>query len=384
MRSSRQIIIVGAGPGGLALALALRQAGFYPVVYERAQSGREAGCGFTLWPNAMRALDALGVGAEVRRRCKPLQGIAMTVANGSELFHVDSSALCSGYEGIGWALQRKELIELLLDFLGPGHIKFGAACVGFEQSAGEVKALFDDGSTARGCALIGADGLRSAVRSHLFGERKLRFAGYTVSRGIARLRLPNAIGVTSLGQGHQFGYFPMSHDRVYWFASRNSSQAEAHSPSENKAELLENFSDWHARVRQLIESTPDSCILRNEIYDIDPLPAWTSGHVTLLGDAAHPATPDLGQGACQAIEDSAVLSRCLQRNSDIGVALKNYESHRIHRTRELTLLARRIGRSGTWTNPFLCGLRNWAIRHTPQSVRVRQLQEMFDFETQGA
>jgi 2-polyprenyl-6-methoxyphenol hydroxylase-like FAD-dependent oxidoreductase len=379
---SNQIIIVGAGPGGLTLALALRQAGFHPVVHERTLSGRDAGCGFTLWPNAMRALDALDLGPELRRRCKPLQGISMTVANGSELFCVDSSALNGSYDGICWALQRSELIELLLEFLGPDHIQFGAACVGFEQSADEVTALFDDGSVSCGCALIGADGLRSTVRSHLFGEQKLRFAGYTVSRGISQLRLPKDIGVTSLGCGHQFGYFPMSKDRVYWFASGNAGQAVPHSPYAEKDELLKQFADWHEPVRQIIENTP-GCILRNDIYDIDPLPTWTCGHVTLLGDAAHPATPDLGQGACQAIEDSAVLAGCLRSNTDIGVALKEYEIYRLNRTRDLTLLARRIGRSGTWTNPFLCGLRNFAIRHTPQSIRLRQLQEMFDFQHCG-
>ena len=379
MQSKRQIIIVGAGPGGLTLALALRQAGFHPLVHEPA-SGHDAGCGFTLWPNAMRALDALELGPELRRRCKPLQGISMTVANGSELFCVKSSALSGSYDGIGWALQRSELIDLLREFLGPDHIRFGAACVGFEQGADSVTALFDDGFAVRGCALIGADGLRSTVRSHLFGEQKLRFAGYTVSRGISQLRLPNDIGVTSLGRGHQFGYFPMSKDRVYWFASGNSAKAGMHSPHAEKDELLKEFADWSKPVRQIIENTPGGCILRNDIYDIDPLPAWTRGQVTLLGDAAHPATPDLGQGACQAIEDAAVLAGCLRSNTGIGAALKEYELYRLNRTRELTLLARRIGRSGTWTNPFLCGLRNWAIRHTPQSIRVRQLQEMFDFQ----
>lgn len=379
----RKIIIVGAGPGGLTLALALLLAGFHPVVLERAGSGREAGCGFTLWPNAMRALDLVGVGPELRRRCKPLQGIAMTVANGSELFRVDSSALNSNYAGIGWALQRSELISLLLQFLGPDRVHFGVQCVGFRESAGEVCALFADSSMVTGCALIGADGLRSTVRSHMFNERTLRFAGYAVSRGISQLRLPTDIGVTSLGRGHQFGYFPMSADRVYWFASRNASEQDISSRSASKGHILEQFANWHAPVEQIIESTPEDCILHNNIYDMDPLPTWTRGLVTLLGDAAHPATPDLGQGACQAIEDALVLARCLQSNPDIAIGLKQYESYRINRTRDLTLLARRIGQAGTWTNPLTCGVRNWMIRQTPQSVRLKQLQHMFDFKTEG-
>src|SRR5205809_5913835 len=132
MRSDGQIIIVGAGPVGLALALALREAGFHPIVHDRGAYS-EAGCGFTLWPNAMRALDLLGVGAELRRRCRPLEAIAMTVANGSELFSVNSSALSRNSHGIGWALQRSELIDLLLQFLGSNYVHYGSACIGFRQ-----------------------------------------------------------------------------------------------------------------------------------------------------------------------------------------------------------------------------------------------------------
>jgi 2-polyprenyl-6-methoxyphenol hydroxylase-like FAD-dependent oxidoreductase len=380
MESNRQVIIVGAGPGGLTLALALRQAGFHPVVHERAQSGSEAGCGFTLWPNAMRALDVVGVGAELRRHCRPLEAIAMTAADGSQLFSLDSSALNHNRGGIGWAMQRSELIALLMQLLGPDHIRFASELTGFKQNAAGVRATFGDQSEVTGCALIGADGLRSTVRSQLFGEQKLRFAGYAVTRGISSFPLARATGVTSLGRGQQFGYFPMSAERVYWFASKNAAAPQTNSTSIGKSDLLEEFAGWHAPVREVIERTPESCILRNDIYDMDPLPAWTNGRATLLGDAAHPATPDLGQGACQAIEDAIVLARCLSGQTEIGAGLMQYEKHRIRRTRDLTLLARRVGRSGTWTNAFLCGFRNFMIRHTPHSVRLRQLQEMFEFQ----
>lgn len=199
-----------------------------------------------------------------------------------------------------------------------------------------------------------------------------------MTRGIAPFGLSTSTGVTVLGRGRQFGYFPMSQNRVYWFASSNTSQPQMNSPMVEKSALLEAFDGWHAPVLQLIEATPQSCMLRSDIYDMDPLPQWTCGRVTLLGDAAHPSTPDLGQGACQAIEDAVVLAQCLAQNT--VTALMEYESKRIHRTRELTLLARRVGQSGTWTNPLLCGLRNFMIRRTPESVRRRQIKEMFEFQ----
>jgi 2-polyprenyl-6-methoxyphenol hydroxylase-like FAD-dependent oxidoreductase len=144
--------------------------------------------------------------------------------------------------------------------------------------------------------------------------------------------------------------------------------------------LLERFRGWHEPINSIIEATDESSILRNDIYDQDPLRKWSDGRVTLLGDAAHPAIPTLGQGACQAIEDAVVLAACLRRESNVVRALKSYESLRMKRTSSITLESRRMGRMGQWKSPLVCWLRDKLIQRTPDRIRTRQLNRLFQFE----
>jgi len=381
MASSRpNIIIIGAGPGGLTLAVALKKAGIKACVYERAPVGLDRGSGLTLWPNALRALDSVGLGTVIRNLSAPLDGIAMFVSRGDELFRLEGSTMQGRFGDSGLALHRSELTRALLNQLGDESVRWGCTCVGLKQNGSGVTAQFADGSEAHGTVLVGADGLRSEIRSHLFGSHPLRYSGYTVWRGVASMRLRQRVGLTSLGCGSQFGLFPMARDRVYWFASTNAPEGEQDAPDHRKQAVLERFGAWHAPVREVIENTCESAIIRKDIYDMAPLPSWSHQYATLLGDAAHPSTPDLGQGACQAIEDAVVLARALAETRETENALTLYEQRRLRRTRAISLQARRIGQAGTWTNPLACWFRNQAIRHIPAPLRLRQLEWMFDFK----
>jgi 2-polyprenyl-6-methoxyphenol hydroxylase-like FAD-dependent oxidoreductase len=380
--SGAKAIIVGAGPGGLTAAIALRRVGIEPLVCERAAEGHQSGVALTLWPNALQALDRLGLGDQIRRLGLPFDGLAMSVESGGELFRVERATLETRFGDSGLALLRAELIDLLQRCLGEEQMRFNTACVAVEQNASRVTARFADGSAAEGSLLIGADGIRSNVRRSLFGDQQLRCLGYAVWRGIARTSLAVHTGQTMLGRGLQFGFFPLSGDRVYWFASANTDKGAARSEDGCKAQLLAQFAAWPDGVQRLIECTDQDDILRNNIYDMDSLPVWSRGVVTLLGDAAHPTAPDLGQGACQAVEDAVVLAQSLSRASDLPSGLAIYESRRIGRTRWLTLLSRRVARAGTLVNPLSCALRNRAVALTPTWLRLRQLQAMFDFGAQ--
>ncbi len=386
MSGPRNVIIIGAGPGGLALALALQRLGWEPAVYERSPESNPQGSGFTLWPNALRALDTLGLGGAVRALGRPLDGIAMHLRTGPELFRIDGVTMRSHFGDSGLALKRSALIRTLLSALAPGRVRFATSCLGLERGPSEVTASFSDGTRASASLLVGADGLRSTIRATLFRVKALRYAGYSVWRGVADLELPCAAGVTCLGQGSQFGFFPMSEGRVYWFGSSNAPQGESDPPEGRKARLLARFQEWQAPVPELIEHTQETCIVRNDIFDMDPLPRWSAGNVTLLGDAAHPATPDMGQGACLAIEDAVVLARSLCAEADLAPALLRYEALRVPRTRAVARLSRMIGRAGTWTNPLTCWARNQMIRRTPNRVRLSQLRWLFEFDggTAGA
>jgi 2-polyprenyl-6-methoxyphenol hydroxylase-like FAD-dependent oxidoreductase len=377
----KRIIIVGGGPGGLTAAIAVRQAGFEPLVYERAGAWREMGSGLTLWPNAMKALARLGLVEALRAVSLPSAGIAMHTWRGELLFDVPPREQVEDLFGMsGVAIHRAELLAVLLDALGGEHLRLGAHCTGFRQDRESVTALFADGTTACGHALIGADGIKSAIRTQLMGRTKLRYAGYTVWRGVTEFRLEESVGLTALGRGAQFGIFPMTDNRVYWFASVNAPEGAQDWPTGRKRELLERFDGWHKPISAIIEATNEASILRNDIYDQEPLRRWSEGRVTLLGDAAHPATPNLGQGACQAIEDSVVVARCLRESQEVAEALKMYESRRLPRTSAITKQSRRMGQMGRWKNPLLCWLRDRLIKSIPEQLRMAQLSGLFRFE----
>ena len=374
--SRKRVLIIGGGPGGLTAAIALRRAGFEAAVFERARESADAGSGMTLWPNALKAFGMLGIADKVRAISLLTSGIAMRTWDGAKLFEAAGGGPSEGYSGA--AVHRAELLAALRQALGGGPERY-ERCTGFSQDGRGVTAFFADGAETRGDVLIGADGLKSVIRARLFGEERPRYAGYTVWRGVTCFDLAERVGLTSMGRGAQFGLFPMTGGRVYWFASANAPEGGRDWAVGRKRELIERFGNWHAPIRDVVEATGESSILRNDIYDRDPLARWGEGRVSLLGDAAHPSTPNLGQGACQAIEDAVVLGNCL-READGEAALRSYEHRRIRRANAVTMQSRRLGRLGRWSHPAACWLRDMLIRATPERVRSQQLKWMFSFE----
>jgi 2-polyprenyl-6-methoxyphenol hydroxylase-like FAD-dependent oxidoreductase len=182
------------------------------------------------------------------------------------------------------------------------------------------------------------------------------------------------------GLGRRFGVVPMTDGRVYWFATQNAKEGEQDESGQTKAHLRKLFDSWHEPVESILEATEESAILRNDIYDRDPIPQWSKDRVTLLGDAAHPTTPNLGQGGCQAIEDGVVLAVCLATIDNVKAALRKYETRRAPRVREIVLASRRVGTLAQLENPIFGFLRNLAIRATPRSISSRQLDSVVSFE----
>jgi len=172
----------------------------------------------------------------------------------------------------------------------------------------------------------------------------------------------------------------MAARRVYWFATRNAPEGERDPEGCAKQSLEELFRGWHEPVEELIEASEESSILRNDIYDRDPLKRWSEGLVTLLGDAAHPMTPNLGQGACQAIEDAIVLAASLKHSKNVESGLREYECRRIPRTAEIVLQSRGLGEIAQWENPFACGLRNLAIRAMPDVLARKQIERIVGYD----
>ncbi len=250
----------------------------------------------------------------------------------------------------------------------------------FEQDGEGVRATFSNGEESQADLLIGADGIHSRVREQLTGKLALRYSGYTAWRGIAPTPDKAFQSGETWGKGRRFGLVPLSGEKVYWFATDNRPEGETDDPARRQAELLELFAGWHYPVPELIGTTPRGDILRNDIFDLPPLKKWSVGRVTLLGDAAHAMTPNLGQGACQAIEDAVTLAGCLTRFEEVSEALARYEALRRPRTARITRQARQVGEIGQWGHPAAVWLRQHFARLLLPVLQPRLLDPILSYE----
>jgi 2-polyprenyl-6-methoxyphenol hydroxylase-like FAD-dependent oxidoreductase len=276
------------------------------------------------------------------------------------------------------ALHRARLHALLLDALGSGIVTTGAQVVSFEQTADFVQVALMTGERVEAKLLVGADGLHSNVRAQLVGNEPPVYSGYTSWRGVTPA---NAVTVPartteSWGRGERFGIVPIGFGEIYWFAVADA-RANGRD-TDVKRELMARFGSWHEPVAAIIEATPAERVMRTDIYDRAPIERWHSGRVVLLGDAAHPMTPNLGQGAGQAIEDAVVLDECLAQATSIEEALTHYEQRRVARANGIVRASRQFGAVAQWSNPIAAWLRDRAMSLAPPSAAVRQARKLME------
>jgi 2-polyprenyl-6-methoxyphenol hydroxylase-like FAD-dependent oxidoreductase len=224
--------------------------------------------------------------------------------------------------------------------------------------------------------VVGADGIRSSVRSGCGISARLDYGGFVVWRATIPFPLPPTPGLLTLGGPSQFGIWGLPDDQVYWFAS-TSAPAGVHQHGNSRPPEL--FSRWHEPIGALLAATPADLITVTDIFDCPPLSAWSSGRIVLVGDAAHPSMPNMGQGTSQAFEDVAVLADSLARGTDIGLALRDYETRRRRRARAAWSQARMLARLGSWRSGPAVWLREHMMTAVPQSAQRGQLERLFAF-----
>ena len=383
-------MVIGGGIGGLTAAVALRRAGVEAVVFEKAGELREIGAGISLWANAMKALQKLGLYEAVLAVGKPLRPKGeLRSPNGEVFYAIPAAAMEERFGGVTTVVHRADLQKTLHAALGEEAIRLGAEVTGFEQDKGGVVAHFAGGREERCELLIGADGLHSVVRRQLLDDGPPLYAGYVAWRGVAELGdepSPSGGALETWGRGERFGLVELRRRRVYWYATKNAPKGEENAGprSGRKEELLAHFGGWHEPIPTIIRATEDSGVHRDGVYHREPAKRWGEGRITLLGDAAHPMTPDLGQGACQAIEDAVVLARSLDEEGDIEAALRLYEERRADRVAYVVRQSRRLGRIGQLENPLLRRLRDATLRAIPKrvqlSAQLRQMEPVVGYE----
>jgi len=375
-----EAIIVGGGIGGLAAAAGLHRCGWSVQVLEQAPGFTEVGAGISLWPNAFRALDAIGVTDQ-------LGGERLGVAGGLRdwrgrwIVRMDANAAATEHTSSAVVTHRHELLSALLDLV-PAECRQAGVRVRGVRREGARAVIEHDGGELSADLVVGADGVRSAVRDALWPDAAPpRYSRRTAWRLI--MPRPDVLAGTgsqawaeTWGTGSVFGMFPMPGDRVYCYGTATV-PAGGRSPDGELAELRRRFRDWCDPIPAVLAEAREEQVLRNDVYYLPNLPTYVNGPVALLGDAAHAMTPNLGQGGCQALEDAATLALAVETQPDLATALRRYDELRRPRTQAL---ARKSLLSGTVSHLSPAPVRvarNLVLRAMPKSVFIASLAQPF-------
>ena len=365
----KKILIAGGGIGGLALAKAFEKIGLDYVILEKAARISEIGAGITIWSNGTHCLKELGLKNEFEQKTSPLNEGIIQNHKGQILAVLDFSDFKERFGAGPMMIHRADLIDILQKDLPLEKIFLNSPVQSFEEDSKSIIVNLASGRRVRGDILIGADGIHSAVRKGLTGE-KPKYAGYTCWRGLFTMDKSSSTEKTrcflAMGPGSEFGFAQLNDRMGYWFAAvccKTDSSKKLH--LEN---LKQAFSDWPENIRNLIHRTPHDSIIRNDILELAPKKNRGRGRCALLGDSAHGATPHLAQGACMALEDAVILAHLLLKNSDREQALRIFEKKRYARVTAVIRESRFLGKISHLSHPFLTKARNLAYLSMNQRI----------------
>jgi 2-polyprenyl-6-methoxyphenol hydroxylase-like FAD-dependent oxidoreductase len=336
-------VVVGAGIGGLTAALALSRTGWQVTVLERAPELGEVGAGLSIWPRAWRILTDLGVADRLVDGSRPAIQAGLRRPDGRWLAKVRADAVERTPVMVHRARLHSALVETLEEREGV-EVRTGVTISGLA----DLDDLDDRDGRGPADLVVAADGIRSTIRNELHRREDVRYAGYTAYRGVTAEPVPgegSTTGGETWGTGVRFGYVPLVDGRTYWFATANRPAGET--SGDHHADVTALVGAWHDPIPQLLAATPPSAVIRGDICDLRlPLKRFDHGRVVLLGDAAHATTPNLGQGACAAIEDAAVLTAQLAGHARIESAVVAYDRTRRPATQRLVRASRLVGALG--------------------------------------
>src|SRR5215472_15956857 len=379
-----RVVIIGGGIGGLAAARALTLAGMEVAVCEAAGELKEIGAGVALHANAMRVLRAIGVEDSVRKVAGSSQwAVTREGITGRVISRTSRQQQATAFGIEGATVHRADLLDVLARSLPEGLVSLGKRCTEVRTGGGAAVARFADGSEAEADVIVGADGIHSVVRASLFGADDPRFTGKVCYRSVIPTSAvdgtrPAADNGQWLGPHGTIVLYPLRGTElinVVCHCDDDQYRHESWVTECERQEVLDRYADWHESLLRLFAA--GDTWYKWALYDRDPIPAWTRDRVTLLGDAAHPMLPYLGQGACQALEDGAVLATALTAEADPGTALARYERTRRPRASRVVLTSRERGLSNHLPS-------RWAALRRDLMIAVRRRMNPRDPEGRGA
>jgi len=373
-----EIAIIGGGIAGLTTAIALQKIGKQPIIFEGAETVKGLGAGLGLAANALQGFKRLDILEEVINLGRILPSFTIYDQKGRQITKTDSKKLSRKYGIDNFTIHRANLHKLLLSKLDGHQVFTNKKAIDIEQKENGVIIKFQDGSFHETKFLIVADGIHSEIRKKLCPGSLPRFAGYTCWRAV----IDNP-GMTYTESSEtwaptgRFGIVPLAFNKLYWFACINAKSNDSRLNDFTITDLQNHFKDFHHPIPEILLQTKTECLIHNDIIDIQPIDNYAFKNVLLIGDAAHATTPNLGQGACQAIEDAVIIAEEINRNTDIRSAFTKFERRRIKRTHDIIKKSWTVGKIAQLENAFLVSMRNAVFRLLPSRVNDQQLRKIY-------
>jgi 2-polyprenyl-6-methoxyphenol hydroxylase-like FAD-dependent oxidoreductase len=355
----------------LATAVALRRAGLEVSVIEQ-RTEATSGSGISIWPNALAALDEIAQGDAVRDAGGRITAGAIRWRDGAWLRRPSAQRIVTALGEPLVVVRRSVLTGILRGALPAGAVETGRAATSLTVTGASVRVALSDGSVRDADAVIGADGVNSMVARVLNGPLPSRYVGYTAWRGVAAYALDPDLAGETMGNGAEFGHVPLGTDHTYWFATERLPEGTA-VPGGDQAYLATKFTRWADPIPKLLAATDPADLLRNDLYDRVQPRLWSRGPMAIVGDAAHPMRPHLGQGGCQGLEDAAILGRCVAMCPNLPTALDRFAAFRRRRVRALVRESAAIGRIVNLRPALLSGAASRASALIPEPLVTRHL-----------
>ncbi|WP_166246223.1 FAD-dependent oxidoreductase [Paenibacillus turpanensis] len=379
---SQTILIIGGGIAGLCAAITLQQIGMKVKVYERNTEPTTAGAGILIAPNALQALTPYRVSEEIIHQSYSSDGFHIVSDRGRPITQLK---VPSSYGRIH-AIHRKDLHQILLSALPPGTVAWGKSFSRLEQKDNEVRVSFRDGSQAVGDLVVAADGIHSNIRKQIIQKDTYRYAGYTCWRGIVSVDdLPGVSPrfIETWGTKGRFGIIPLPKNDVYWYALINARQGDLGIANYSTTDLHRLFRNYHDPIPNLLLKTTSQDMIHRDIVDIIPMERFYSDRVVFIGDAAHAITPNMGQGACQAIEDARILAECLRIQRTYQGAFVDYDARRRKRIKQISNQSLMMGKIAQSESFLFTSVRNQLMKHVPKWISHNQAQRLYQFQLKG-
>lgn len=375
-------VIIGAGIGGLTTGIALKQKGFDVTIFERASELGEVGAGLWVAPNGLKVFKKLGFADEIINAGKELSLITVMDTNNKILSIIRGAEIKARHHYSTVAIHRAVLHQMLIKHFGRENIITNKNFTKYSQDGNKIQAFFEKDASVEADFLIAADGIRSNARRQFLPSVQLRYSGQTCWRFITNYRLPQneqdkMFEIWAEAKGLRAAYSQINEDQVYCYITNFTQQGNTDNKSTLKNDLLKLCAPFPAIIKEIISSADADKIIHNDLFDFPPIQKWTDKNVVLLGDAAHATTPNLGQGACQAIEDAWFIAEALENSSDAESAFLQYQERRINKTKYITNTSYQIAKI-TNTSGILKFLVKNAMALTPGFVTNKQLDKIYD------